>query len=51
MTTKIQKKNQVELNKGRALISRKKSNSELIQNERFQKRENMIENIDLGKIF
>ena len=51
--TKIQKKKQYELNKRRTLIRKQnESNREIKQNERRQKRQNLVdENIDLGRFF
>ena len=46
-TTKLQNKKQYELNKRRTLIRKQnESNKETKQNERRQKRENMVEDID-----
>ena len=51
-TTKVQKKKQFELNKRKTLIRKQtESNKELKQNERRQKRENMVEDVDIGKFF
>ena len=50
--TKLQKKKEYELNKRRKLIRRQtESNKEKKQNERRQKRENMVADIDLGRFF
>ena len=44
--------NQYEINKKRTLIREQtKSNKEMKQNERKQKRENIAEDIDLGRFF
>ena len=52
MTTKLQKKKQYEVNKRRTLIRKQNgSNKETKQNERRQKRETMVEDIDLGRFF
>ena len=49
---KIQKKKEYELNKRRKLIRRQnESNREIKRNERRQKRENMVDDIDLGRFF
>ena len=50
---KLQKKKQYELNKRRVLIRKQnESNKERKQNERRQKRENLVEkDIDLGRFF
>ena len=51
-TTKLQKKKQYELNKRRKLIrEQNESNREKKQNERRQKRENIVEDIDIGRFF
>ena len=51
-TTKLQKKKQYELNKGRKLIRKQnESNKVTKQNERKQKRENMVEDVDIGRFF
>ena len=51
-TTKLEKKKHHELNKRRTLIrEQNESNKETKQNERRQKRENMVEDIDLGRFF
>ena len=51
--TKLQKRKQYELNKKRTLIRKQnESNKEIKQNERKQKRQNIIdEDIDLGRFF
>ena len=50
--TKLQKKKQYELNKRRKFIRRQnESNKEIKQNERRQKRDNMVEDIDIGRFF
>ena len=50
--TNLQKKQQNELNKRRTLIRKQnESSKETKQNERRQKRENMVEDIDLGSFF
>ena len=50
--TKLQKKKEYELNKRRKLIRRQnESNREKKQNERRQKRENIVDDIDLGRFF
>ena len=50
--TKLQKKKEYELNKRRKLIRRQnESNREKKQNERRQKRENIVEDVDLGRFF
>ena len=51
-TTKIQKKKQYELNKRKTLIRKQnESNREMKLNERRQKRENIAEDIDIGRFF
>ena len=51
-TLKLQKKKEYELNKRRKLIRRQtESNREIKRNERKQKRENMIDDFDLGRFF
>ena len=51
-TTKLQKKNQFELNKRKTLIRKQtESNKELKEKERRQKRENMVEDVEIGKFF
>ena len=51
-TTKLQKTKGYELNKRRKLIKRQtESNKETKQNQRKQKRENMVEDIDLARFF
>ena len=51
-TTKLQMKKQYELNKRRKLIRKQnESNKETEQNERRQKIENIVEDIDLGRFF
>ena len=51
-SSKIQKKKEYELNKRRKLIRRQnESNKETKQNERRQKRENIVEDIDIGRFF
>ena len=51
--TELKKKKQYELNKRRALIRKQnESNRKIKQNERKQKRENIIdEDIDVGRLF
>ena len=50
--TKLQKKKEYELNKRRKLITRQnESNREKKQNERRQKTENMVEDINIGRFF
>ena len=50
--TKLQKKKEYELNKTRKLITiQNESNKETKQNERRQKRENIVEDIDIGRFF
>ena len=50
--TKLQKKKEYELNKRRKLIRiQNESNKETKQNERRQKRENIVEDIDIGRYF
>ena len=50
--TKLRKKKEYELNKRRKMIRiQNESNKETKQNERRQKRENMIEDIDIGRFF
>ena len=50
--TKLQKKKEYELNKRRKLITiQNESNKETKQNERRQKRENIVEENDLGRFF
>ena len=50
--TKLQKKKEYELHKRRKLIRRQNESSrEKKQNERRQKRENMVEDIDTGRFF
>ena len=50
--TKLQKKKEYELNKRRKLIRKQnESNKETKQNERRQKRENIAEDIDVGRFF
>ena len=50
--TKLQKKKKHELNKRRKLIRiQNESNKETKQNERRQKRENIVEDVDLGRFF
>ena len=52
MSTKLQKKKEYELNKRGKLIRRQnKSNREKKQNERQQKRKNVVEDIDVGRFF
>ena len=52
-TTKIQNKKQYELNKRRSLLRKQnESNKEIIQNERRQERQNLIdEDIDMGRFY
>ena len=51
-TTKLQKKKAYELNKRRKLIRiQNESNRETKQNERIQKKENMVEDINVGRFF
>ena len=51
-TTKLQKKKDYELNKRRKLISiQNESKKETKQNERRQKRENIVEDVGLGRFF
>ena len=51
-TTKLQKKKRYEFNKRRTLIIKQiESNKETKQNERRQKRENMVEDNDSGRFF
>ena len=51
-TTKLQKKKQYELNKRKTLIRiQNESNKEIKRNERRQRRENMVEDIDIGRFF
>ena len=51
-TTKLQKKKQYEINKGRTLIRKQnESNKETKQSERRQKRENLVEDFDSGSFF
>ena len=51
-TTKLQKKKEYEINKRRKLIRiQNESNREKKQNERRQKRENIVDDIDLGRFF
>ena len=51
-TTKLQKKKLFELNKRRVLIRKQnESKKEIKRNERRQKRENMIDDIDIGRFF
>ena len=52
-TTKLQKKKkQYELNKRRNLIRKQiEPNKEINQNDRKEKRENMVEDFDLGRFF
>ena len=50
--TKLQKKKEYELNKRRKLIRiQNESNKETKQNQRRQKRENVVEDVDLGRFF
>ena len=50
--TKLQNKKEYELNKRRKLIRiRNESNKETKQNERRQKRENMVEDINIDRFF
>ena len=50
--TKLQKNKEYELTKRRTLIrEQNESNKELKQNERRQKRENMVEDVNLGRFF
>ena len=52
MKTKLQKKKQYELCKKRTLIRKQnRSSKEIKQNERIQKRENVVDDIDLGRFF
>ena len=51
-STKLQKKKEYELNKRRKLIRRQnESNKETKQNERRQKGENIVEEIDIGRFY
>ena len=51
-TTKLQKKKQYELNKRKTLIRKQnESNKEIKRNERRQRKENMVEDIDIGRFF
>ena len=51
-STRLQQKKEYELNKRRKLIRRQnESNREKKQNERRQKRENMVEDINIGRFF
>ena len=48
--TKLQKKKQYELNRRRVLIRKQnESNREIKRNERREKRENIVEDIDIGR--
>ena len=50
--TNLQKKKEYDLNKKRKLIrTQNESNKETKQNERRQKRENIVEDVDLGRFF
>ena len=52
MTTKLQKKKEYELSKKRTLNRKQNGSSkELKQNERIQKREYVVDDIDLGRFF
>ena len=51
-STKLQKKKEYELNKKRTLIRKKNElNKEIKRNGRRQKRENIVEDFDLGRFF
>ena len=51
-TPKVQKKKLYELNKRKTLITKQnESNREIKQKKRKQKRENIVEDIDLGRFF
>ena len=50
--TKLQKKKQYQVNRRRVLIRKQnESNREIKRNERRQKRENIVEDIDIGRFF
>ena len=49
---RLQKKKQYELNKRRVLIrKRSEANKDIKPNERKRKRENIVEDIDIGRFF